>query len=32
MTVRHTLVLLALARRAFAAPVWRCYLPEVPPA
>jgi hypothetical protein len=27
-----TLVLLLLARRAAAKPVWRAYLPEVPPA
>jgi hypothetical protein len=26
------LVLLRLARRAGASPVWRSYLPEVPPA
>jgi hypothetical protein len=26
------LVLLRLARRAFANPIWRSYLPEVPPA
>jgi len=32
MTVRHTLVLLGLVRRAFAATVWRSYLPEVSPA
>ena len=27
-----TLVLLRLARRAAAKPIWRAYLPEVPPA
>jgi hypothetical protein len=27
-----TLVLLRLARRAAVKPVWRAYLPEVPPA
>jgi len=27
-----TLVLLWLARRAAAVPIWRAYLPEVPPA
>jgi hypothetical protein len=27
-----TLVLLRLARRAAAVPIWRSYLPEVPPA
>jgi len=27
-----TLVLLRLARRAAAMPIWRAYLPEVPPA
>jgi hypothetical protein len=27
-----TLVLLRLARRAFTNPIWRSYLPEVPPA
>jgi hypothetical protein len=26
------LVLLRLARRAAAMPIWRCYLPAVPPA
>jgi hypothetical protein len=28
----HTLVLLRLVRRAAAKPIWRSYLPEVPPA
>jgi len=28
----RTLVLLRLARRAAAKPIWRSYLPEVPPA
>jgi hypothetical protein len=27
-----TLILLRLARRAAAMPIWRAYLPEVPPA
>jgi hypothetical protein len=27
-----TLIMLRLARRAEASPVWRAYLPEVPPA
>jgi hypothetical protein len=32
LTARHTLVLLRLAGRAAAVPIWRAYLPEVPPA
>jgi len=32
LTARHTLVLLRLARCAAAVPIWRAYLPEVPPA
>jgi hypothetical protein len=32
LTARHTLVLLRLARRAAAVPIWLAYLPEVPPA
>jgi len=32
LTALLTLVLLRLARRASAVPIWRAYLPEVPPA
>jgi hypothetical protein len=32
LTTHHTLVLLRLVRRAAAKPIWRSYLPQVPPA
>jgi hypothetical protein len=32
LTARHALVQLRLARRAASRPIWRAYLPEVPPA
>jgi hypothetical protein len=32
LITHRTLVLLRLARRATAKPIWRSYLPEVPPA